>query len=197
VSLLAVGVWHGCIALGCGSEAPSFNASNEGAGGGASTLDVHADAPDGTEGAPDSGMGPTADGQALGVHTSASPSSGQPTTDPLAGGNTSTAATAGGDISVSTGATSSDTTPSPPEGNGASESSGQAGPTVGQTNQSVCGDGALTLAEECDDGNTVNGDGCSSRCQLEPNASCPEPGEACLIARCGDGLLSTGESCDD
>jgi cysteine-rich repeat protein len=31
----------------------------------------------------------------------------------------------------------------------------------------VCGDGALHSGEECDDGNTVDGDGCSSHCRIE------------------------------
>jgi cysteine-rich repeat protein len=31
----------------------------------------------------------------------------------------------------------------------------------------TCGDGKASAAEECDDGNTVNGDGCSSTCQTE------------------------------
>ena len=30
----------------------------------------------------------------------------------------------------------------------------------------VCGDGKVLLGENCDDGNTVNGDGCSSACQV-------------------------------
>lgn len=33
--------------------------------------------------------------------------------------------------------------------------------------RSVCGDGIKTAYEECDDGNLVNGDGCSSTCTLE------------------------------
>src|SRR5262249_13059098 len=32
----------------------------------------------------------------------------------------------------------------------------------------VCGDGIQIGAEQCDDGNTMNGDCCSSTCQLEP-----------------------------
>ena len=31
----------------------------------------------------------------------------------------------------------------------------------------VCGNGILEPGEECDDGNTVSGDGCSSTCQIE------------------------------
>ena len=36
----------------------------------------------------------------------------------------------------------------------------------------VCGDGIPAGGEECDDGNTEDGDGCSSECKVE--ASCPE-----------------------
>lgn len=31
----------------------------------------------------------------------------------------------------------------------------------------VCGNGAIEGAEQCDDGNTVDGDGCSASCALE------------------------------
>jgi cysteine-rich repeat protein len=31
----------------------------------------------------------------------------------------------------------------------------------------ICGDGVLHTPEQCDDGNTMNGDGCSSTCQFE------------------------------
>ncbi|HEY5952518.1 MAG TPA: myxococcus cysteine-rich repeat containing protein [Kofleriaceae bacterium] len=32
----------------------------------------------------------------------------------------------------------------------------------------ACGDGVVHAPEECDDGNTINGDGCSSICRFEP-----------------------------
>lgn len=35
----------------------------------------------------------------------------------------------------------------------------------------ICGDGRLYTLE-CDDGNTVDGDGCSSTCKIEPNYEC-------------------------
>jgi fibro-slime domain-containing protein len=63
-----------------------------------------------------------------------------------------------------------------------------------------CGDGRLSFGEECDDGNTTSGDGCSSTCTLEPGYSCPTPGAACmLVSYCGDGKLNIadGEQCDD
>jgi cysteine-rich repeat protein len=36
----------------------------------------------------------------------------------------------------------------------------------------VCGDGAVEAGEACDDGDTTNGDGCSSTCQIEPGSVC-------------------------
>jgi cysteine-rich repeat protein len=46
-----------------------------------------------------------------------------------------------------------------------------------------CGNGASepALGEECDDGNTLGGDGCSSQCKLEA---------------CGNGIIEAGETCD-
>jgi|GEM_PF-3810782 len=46
----------------------------------------------------------------------------------------------------------------------------------------ACGDGVESAGEECDDGNTVDGDGCSA---------------ACLDEVCGDGALNGEEHCDD
>ncbi|HEY2731056.1 MAG TPA: DUF4215 domain-containing protein [Polyangia bacterium] len=63
-----------------------------------------------------------------------------------------------------------------------------------------CGDGRLGFGEYCDDGNTANGDGCTSTCTLEPGWTCATPGQKCtLVAFCGDGKLSVadGEECDD
>lgn len=50
---------------------------------------------------------------------------------------------------------------------------------------SVCGNGDLETTEECDDGNTTNGDGCSSTCTIE------------TTEECGNGILEAGEECDD
>lgn len=47
----------------------------------------------------------------------------------------------------------------------------------------VCGNLVLETPEECDDGNTTSGDGCSAECTIEPF--------------CGDGILDPGEQCDD
>ena len=46
-----------------------------------------------------------------------------------------------------------------------------------------CGNGAVDLGEECDDGNTVDTDACSNNCTI--------------VDGCGDGNLDAGELCDD
>ncbi|MEP7119519.1 MAG: DUF4215 domain-containing protein [Byssovorax sp.] len=61
----------------------------------------------------------------------------------------------------------------------------------------VCGNGVVSLGEQCDDGNTVSGDGCTSSCQLEANYTCPAPGSPCVATPCGDGKVSAAETCDD
>ena len=48
-----------------------------------------------------------------------------------------------------------------------------------------CGDGSLDTGEECDDGNNIDGDGCSAVCKTEQDPYC------------GDGNLDSGEQCDD
>ena len=56
------------------------------------------------------------------------------------------------------------------------EGSGSCGPT--------CGNGKLETGEQCDDGNTTSGDGCSSTCTTEG-------------PKCGNGIVESGEGCDD
>lgn len=46
----------------------------------------------------------------------------------------------------------------------------------------VCGDGTVETPEACDDGNVVDGDGCSGLCEVEG---------------CGDGVVVAPEQCDD
>jgi len=46
----------------------------------------------------------------------------------------------------------------------------------------TCGNGVVQLAEQCDDGNLVDGDGCDSNCR---------------VTRCGNGIKTAGEACDD
>src|SRR6187402_1093389 len=77
-----------------------------------------------------------------------------------------------------------------------------------------CGDGIMALDEECDDGNTVNKDGCSENCTLqdcgnevlEPGEDCDTgPGDSqgcdedCSFVECGDNHLNmaAGEECDE
>lgn len=50
-----------------------------------------------------------------------------------------------------------------------------------------CGDGILTAAEECDDGNTADGDGCSSECAL------PAPTSSCLTILNDDPEATDGQ----
>lgn len=47
----------------------------------------------------------------------------------------------------------------------------------------VCPNGIVEAPEECDDDNSINGDGCSVSCQIEE--------------RCGDGKKTAPEECDD
>ena len=58
----------------------------------------------------------------------------------------------------------------------------------------VCGDGTQEDGEECDDGNTTNGDGCSASCVVEEGWDCTE--EPCEPI-CGDGEILGSEECDD
>ena len=46
----------------------------------------------------------------------------------------------------------------------------------------ICGDWVVVPGEQCDDGNTLDGDGCDSTCAL---------------TACGNGVRTAGEACDD
>ena len=61
----------------------------------------------------------------------------------------------------------------------------------------VCGDGVLDSGEDCDDGNTSPGDGCSATCTIVDGWACPTPGSGCLQKVCGDGVRTPDEQCDD
>ena len=59
-----------------------------------------------------------------------------------------------------------------------------------------CGDGVVTGGEQCDDGNTHSGDGCSQDCTIEPGYACTGAPSVCT-ANCGDGMIDGSEQCDD
>jgi len=62
---------------------------------------------------------------------------------------------------------------------------------------STCGDGVLDAGEQCDDGNSANGDGCTGgTCVIEAGFTCAGAPSACATI-CGDGLVVGGEPCDD
>ncbi|MFN0245855.1 MAG: DUF4215 domain-containing protein [Kofleriaceae bacterium] len=89
---------------------------------------------------------------------------------------------------------------------------------VGQCDIARCGDGFLRTdimgIEQCDDGNTTSGDGCSDTCrnegcgngQIDPGEQCdggenpPVGGDGCdvncQLEDCGDGFVDVGEQCD-
>jgi len=78
-----------------------------------------------------------------------------------------------------------------------------------------CGSGVVEGGEECDDGNTAEGDGCDASCVTElcgngvvqPGAGedCDDGGTVdfdgcsslCLVESCGDGTVQPSEGCDD
>ena len=64
----------------------------------------------------------------------------------------------------------------------------------------VCGDGAATGDEACDDANTTSADGCSADCStVESGFTCPAAGGACsaAVVTCPNAKIDAGEECDD
>jgi|GEM_PF-6253016 len=58
--------------------------------------------------------------------------------------------------------------------------------TTTECSGTVCGNGQVESGEQCDDGNTTDGDGCSANCTFETAEGV-----------CGDGVIDAGEECDD
>lgn len=62
--------------------------------------------------------------------------------------------------------------------------------------QPVCGNLLLETGEQCDDGNTSDGDGCNSSCEIEPGFECSGEPSVCTQL-CGNGTPDPNEECDD
>jgi cysteine-rich repeat protein len=66
-----------------------------------------------------------------------------------------------------------------------------------------CGNGIRELGEQCDDGNRISGDGCSSLCLAEDGYECQGvvgTQSSCIIdifTTCGNGVVDGIEACDD
>ena len=52
-------------------------------------------------------------------------------------------------------------------------------------------------SEDCDDGNTDAGDGCSGTCVVECGFVCSGEGAESCLTVCGDNMVAGGEGCDD
>jgi cysteine-rich repeat protein len=68
--------------------------------------------------------------------------------------------------------------------------------------EALCGNGQFDPGEECDDGNTVNGDCCSATCTNEPAGTvCDESDDLCIVYKCnGAGICVEANNpvpCDD
>lgn len=63
-----------------------------------------------------------------------------------------------------------------------------------------CGNGVRDSPEQCDDGNSISGDGCSMNCKVEMGFSCgggnATTNDTCSVL-CGNGMIDVGEECDD
>ncbi|MBL9101312.1 MAG: DUF4215 domain-containing protein [Myxococcales bacterium] len=120
--------------------------------------------------------------------------------------------TAGEVTSADTGETSSAETTAPTSGVTTTEMSASESSSSGVSGS--CGDGAVDDGEECDDGNDVDTDACTSACALAVcgdgivhmgvegcddgnDVDADECTNMCASAGCGDGIVAMGEACDD
>ncbi|CAI2381355.1 unnamed protein product [Moneuplotes crassus] len=60
-----------------------------------------------------------------------------------------------------------------------------------------CGDGSRDPEEECDDGGSASGDGCSFNCLVEIGFSCTGMNPDVCTLMCGNGVQDGVEECDD
>jgi len=63
----------------------------------------------------------------------------------------------------------------------------------------VCGDGERAPGEHCDDGNTRDGDGCDTHCEIEPTFRCLQnhPPASNCVSTCDDGFIDEDDHlCD-
>lgn len=67
--------------------------------------------------------------------------------------------------------------------------------------EAVCGNGVIEGDQACDDGNTEDGDGCSSTCTIEEGWTCSGEPSACFRrseeGECGNGVINRRQECDD
>ena len=70
------------------------------------------------------------------------------------------------------------------------------GPTEGEPDP-ICGNGIIEGAEQCDDDNLIDEDGCSSICQTETGWSCDGANPTTCTEICGDTIIVGTEECDD
>ncbi|HSR96880.1 MAG TPA: DUF4215 domain-containing protein [Kofleriaceae bacterium] len=77
----------------------------------------------------------------------------------------------------------------------------------------ACGNGRMDPGETCDDGNSINGDGCDNNCTptacgngvMTAGEACDDGNQAngdgcddnCTATGCGNGIMTAGEACDD
>jgi len=67
----------------------------------------------------------------------------------------------------------------------------------GDVCEPVCGDGKKEdYYEACDDGNLMNGDGCSSVCEKESGWTCLGATSPTVCQKCGNGIREGTEVCD-
>jgi cysteine-rich repeat protein len=92
--------------------------------------------------------------------------------------------------------TNSATTPSG-SSTGGGAAGGPGGSTSGGTPTACTLNGTLDPGEQCDDGNTISGDGCSATCATENGWLCIDAGAGSCNPICGDGIKAGIETCDD